>query len=156
MKSEYSILTKIAEHIAERLNDYMTVDEEYSGYLHKIDDKNVVVDFPDIDNMPKNVMFFVTPEDGYMEPLTTGGDSTDMTVQVYVVCKKDTRVNLIRRAFGYYSALWMMLKNNQTLDNYVDFIDVTNFDYYPATDNTGTCVIVQATLDVRWEKQYFI
>ncbi len=41
------------------------IENQFNGYLEEglpvIDEKNVQIDFPDTEQMPKNVMFFIQP-----------------------------------------------------------------------------------------------
>ena len=55
MKNELSILNQLKTVIQTQLNGHL------DSTLPSIDQNNVQIDFPDVDQMPKNVMFYLQP-----------------------------------------------------------------------------------------------
>lgn len=154
MKSELSIMEKLQEVIQDNLNSYLLTDEEYGTYAEQITDDNVVIDYPEVENMRKKSMFYITPQEGQLDTLTTCSDEELMTIDVCIMCKRDKNESLVRRVFAYYTALYKMLKNNSTLDGYITFLNVINFDFYPAVNVDGSITAIITTLQLGWCKDW--
>lgn len=58
MKTEIQVLDKLKLIIINQLGTFF--DEEVS--LSEVNDLNIKIDFPDIDNMRKNNMFYIQPD----------------------------------------------------------------------------------------------
>ena len=154
MKTELMILNRLKEVIATQLNDYLEEDADYSGILEEIDEKNVVIDYPDIDNMPKNTMFYIQPDFEEMADLSMATDFADMKVIIYIICKGAKSETLIKRVFGYYSALFALIRNNQTLDYMVDFSKINNMDYYPSVTASSIMSAIEVGANIQWSKLF--
>jgi len=154
MKTELSVLNRLADVIATQLNNYLKEDEDYSGLLDEIDEQNVEVDFPDVDNMPKKNMFYIEPESEEIEDSTTCSDEATMYVTLYILCKRDTNERLVKKVYGYFTALYCLLRANQDLDGYIDFSRVSTVEYYPAVTATGNIAGVEASIRLSWEKDF--
>lgn len=154
MKTELSVMNRLAEVISTQLNDFLKEDEDYSGLLDEISEKNVVIDFPDIDNMPKNTMFYIEPESEDIEDATTCSDVATMYLTIYILCKRDTNERLIKKVYGYFTALYCLLRSNQDLDRYIDFSRVASVEYYPAVTATGNIAGIETGIRLSWEKDF--
>lgn len=154
MKSELQVLNQLKDVIAKQLNNYLHEDEENSGVLDKISDRNIVVDFPDPDNMPCSTMFWIEPEVSDISDLTSLADLEQMTLSVYIMCKRAKSEVLIQKVFGYFTALFALIRNNMTLDEFVDFAKITTMEFYPAVDASKTIAAIEATMQIQWEKPF--
>lgn len=154
MKTELSVLNRLKDVIADQLNDWLKEDEEYSELLEEIDDKNVLVDFPDVDNMPKNSMFYIEPNSEDIEDMTTCSDAARLNATIFILCKRDKNEVLVKKVFGYFTALYCLLRNNQDLDEYIDFSKITAVDYYPAVTATGNIAGAEVNLQMIWSKDF--
>ena len=138
------ITARIAEHIA---------DEE-KAELGVITGAHVKIDFPDVDRMRGNTMFFIQPDYGNFEQLSMGSDLATMQVSVCVLCKGASNQVLVRRVFGFYTALYLLLRRNQTLENFIDFARITDMDYYPAVTASATITAIEVGLQLQWSKDF--
>lgn len=154
MKSELTIMEKLQEVIQDNLNNYLLTDEEYGTYAEQITDDNVVIDYPEVENMRKKSMFYITPQEGNLEAMTTCSDQEVMTIDICIMCKRDKNESLVRRVFAYFTALYKMLKNNASLDGYVTFLEINNWDFFPAVNVDGSIVSIISTIQVVWDKDW--
>lgn len=155
MKSELTILKKLREVIAEEINNYLEEDEETIGMLDELSLDNVKIDYPNTDNMPKSTMIYIEPENESIEVLSNQSDLASFNVTVYVLVKNDNSENLIKKVFGYSTAIYSLLKNNQTLDGVVDFITADNLIYYPAVEANAGIKAVELSVNIDWSKDWF-
>ena len=154
MKTELQVLNQLKTVIAEQLNEYLSADEENSGLLEDISEANVVIDFPDIDNMPKNTMFYIQPDYEEVEDLSMITDFSNMRLLIYIICKGAKSATLIKKVFGYYTALFMLVRNNQTLDGMVDFTKIGSMDYYPSVTASSVMSAIEVGAEVQWAKTF--
>ena len=154
MKTELQVLNQYKDVIAKQLNNYLHEDEENSGILDPIDENNVVIDYPDPDNMRKSTMFFIQPETSEISDLTSIADLEEMTITTYIICKRDKSETLIKKVFGYFTSLFALVRDNTTLDGFVDFTKITTMEFYPAVDASKTVAAIEVTSLIQFEKPY--
>ena len=154
MKTEWQILEQLKEVIGTQLNDYLNADEENYELLEKINKDNIEIDFPDVDNFKKSTMIWIEPLTEDIEDLTTSSDSAQMQISIYILCKKNKSEILIRKVFGYFTALFALLKDNQTLDEFVDFIKISTMEFYPAVTADRSISGIEVTAQILYEKPY--
>lgn len=148
MISELDIINGLHDVLIRQINDYT------SNAVEALDDKSIVVDFPDIDNMRKPTMIFLQPNYADFEKLTYASDQSAYTMSIFIVAKKDKPSVLQTKVFAVYDALYQLLKTNNTLDSLVAWMNIESMDYYPAltADNNvkGIEVSVQAVYEKIW------
>lgn len=149
MTSELDILNGLHDVLIRDINDYT------SNSVEGMDDKSIVVDFPDIDNMRKPTMIFLQPNWTDYETLTYDSDQSNFTISVFLVAKKASSTVLQEKLFALYDGLYKLLKTNNTLDSLVAYTVVQSMDYYPAltADNNvkGIEVSIQVVFEKSWE-----
>lgn len=149
MTSELDIMTGLRDVLIRSLNDYT------SNAVEGMDDKSIVLDFPDPDNMRKPTMIYIQPNYSDMETLTYTADQTSFTMSVFIVAKKASSQVLQTKVFALYDGLYRLLKTNNTLDSLVAWVGVNSMEYYPqltATDTVkGIEVSIQAVFEKDWE-----
>lgn len=148
MKNELSVLLALQDVIAKRLNDFLPQD------FASISDKNVLIDFPNVDQMPMKNMFYIQPDYAEFEALTTSSDVSSFRVSVFILSKKDTKANLTILNYGYYNALCELLRSNMTLDGTVDFTDINDVTFYPAVEANPNVRGAELSLEIRYTKDY--
>ncbi len=148
MKNELTILNQMKTVIQTQLNRHLE-----SG-LEQINEHNVQIGFPDVDQMPKAVMFYIQPNWANYESLSTESDVSTFNVAVFIICKKDKQENLTRKIYGHFNALYELLRSNMGLDGHVDFCDVTNGDFYPAVEGNRNVQAVEASVSIRYTKDF--
>lgn len=133
MTSELDILNGLRDVLIRDINNYT------SNAVEGLDDKSIVIDFPDIDSARKPTMIYIQPNYSDMESLTYSSDQTSYTMSVFIVAKKASSTVLQDKVFAVYDALYRLFKTNNTLDSLVAWIGVNSMDYYPAlTADAGT------------------
>lgn len=125
-----------------------------SEVLAPIGEDNVLIDFPDTDRMPKSTMFYIQPNWADFENLTTESDSSIFSVAVFILCKRDKSENLTKKIYGYFNALYSLLRRNTSLDGVVDFTEVTNSEFYPAVEANRSIQGVEVSVSLRYTKDF--
>ena len=148
MKNELTILSRLCTVIHSQLNQHLPPE------IPEIDDKNVCMDFPDTDLMPKHTMFYLVPNWANYDELSTNSDSSTLNVSVFILCKKDKQENLIRMIHGYFNALYSLLRTNISLDGEVDFTDVNNVDFYYAVEGNRSVQGAEISVSIRYTKDF--
>jgi len=152
MKTEMQVLERLKETMVSQLNPLM---ETTDGVLPEdINAQNVEIDFPDTDNMRKSSMFYIQPDGENIEDLSMGSDIATMDSTVFILCKGAASSTLIKKVFGYYSALYTLLRGNQTLDGFVESVRLTSMDYYPAVTASKTMTAIEAHIQIQWAKEF--
>lgn len=152
MITELQVLTQFKNVIVEQLANYYDQDEEYRDLLEEISEANVSIGFPEIDSMRKNVMFYIQPDYEEISDLSMGTDFASLNATVYIMCKGSKNETLIKKVFGYYTALYALVRNNQTLDGFVDFTGINSMDYYPAVTASQTITAIEVSTNIQWSK----
>lgn len=150
MKTEMQVLERLAELIPEGLKEHLT-DEKVKSDLSAL---NVRIDFPDTDNMRKDNMLYIVPEYENIEELTVSSDTAEFEVKVYILSKRGTSAELVRRVFDSYTAFYLFMRRDPTLNGFIDYSRITDMDYYPAVTASGTITAIEATLTLTWAKIY--
>ena len=152
MKTELQVLNQLKQVIATELNNYLSEDEDNHDLLEEINADNVVIGFPDLDNMKKNTMFYITPDFEEITDLSMGTDFASMNSNLFIMCKGAKNEILIKKVFGYYTALYALIRDNQTLDNFVDFSRINDMDFYPAVTASTTMTAIEVSISIQWAK----
>lgn len=148
MKNELTILSTLKTVIQSQLNTHLEQG------LETITASNVQVDFPDTDQMPKSIMFYIQPNWADYEALSTESDASTFNCSVFIICKKDKQENLTRKVYGYFNALYSLLRKNTSLDGNADFTEISDADFYPAVEGNRNVQAVEVSVSVRYTKDY--
>ena len=148
MRNELVIINSLKTVIQGQLNTHLSQGMETIG------ERNVVVDFPDVDQMPMKTMLYIQPNWANYEALTTESDNSLFNVAVFIVCKKDKQENLTRKVYGYFNALYSLLRNNWSLDGNADFTEITDADFYPAVEGNRNVQAIEVSVSVRYTKDF--
>lgn len=150
MKTEMQVLERLAELIPEGLKEHLT-DEKVKADLS---DLNVKIDFPDIDNMRKDNMLYIVPEYENIEELTVSSDTADFEAKVYIISKRDKSEALVKRVFDIYTAFYLFMRSDPTLDGFIEYSRITDMDYFPSVTASQTMVAIEVTLTLTWAKVF--
>ena len=152
MKTEIQVLERLKDMIVTYLNENVSICG--SMRPENISQDNIEIDFPDTDNMRKNSMFYIQPDNEEIENLSMSSDLATMNVSICILCKGASSTTLIKKVFGYYSALYTMLRQNQTLDGYIESVNVVSMDYYPAVTASRNMTAIETQLQMQWAKEF--
>ena len=148
MKNELTILNALKTVIQTQLSGYLTDN------LASIGERNVAIDFPDTDQMPMKTMLYIQPNWANYENLSTESDLSTFGIALFIVCKKDTQENLTRKIYGYFNALYSLLRTNISLDGEVDFASITDADFYPAVEGNRNVQAIEVSIAVTYTKDF--
>ena len=73
---------------------------------------------------------------------------------VFIVCRKDKQENLTRKVYGYFNAIYSLLRSNWSLDGEVDFAEITDADFYPAVEGNRNIQAIEVSVSVRYTKDF--
>ena len=149
MTNELSILNRLKTVIQTQLNGYLP-----EGF-DQIGERNVIIDIPDTDQMPMKTMLYIIPNWADYEALTTENDACTFNIAVFIVCHKDSHSSLTTKIHTYFDALQSLIHANTSLDGEVDFSTVDNVELYYLVDGTKNTQAAEASLSVRYTKDYF-
>ena len=148
MINELTIIEKMEKTIEDNINTYIEGDVPYLSAA------NVTIDFPDVDQMPRDVMIYLHPNYAEYENLATTNDRSVFTVAVFLLCKRDTRQSLTKKTFVYFNALYETLRRHMELEGTVDFSRVTNAEFYPAIDLNKNVQGAEISVTVEYTKDF--
>lgn len=148
MRNELTILNALKTVIQTQLSSYMQEN------LGSIGERNVAIDFPDIDLMPMKTMLYIQPNWANYENLSTESDLSTFGIALFIVCKKDTQENLTKKTYGYFNALYELLRTNISLDGEVDFAGITDADFYPAVEGNKNVQAIEVSIAVTYTKDF--
>ncbi|MBQ7644252.1 MAG: hypothetical protein IJS84_04420 [Spirochaetales bacterium] len=148
MRNELTILNALKSVIQEQLNGHL--EEGFDS----IGERNVAVDFPDLDLMPMKTMLYIQPNWANYESLSTESDASTFNMAVFIVCRKDKQENLTRKVYGYFNAMYSLLRSNWSMDGEVDFIEITDADFYPAVEGNRNIQAIEVSVSVRYTKDF--
>ena len=148
MRDELTILSSLKTVIQIQLNSHL------GQGMETLSERNVAVDFPDTDQMPMKTMLYIQPNWANYEALTTESDNSLFNIAIFIVCKKDKQENLTRKVYGYFNALYSLLRTNWSLDGEADFTEITDADFYPAVEGNRNVQAIEVSVSVRYTKDY--
>ena len=148
MRNELTILNALKTVVQAQLNGHL------DSNLDPIGERNVAIDFPDTDQMPMKTMLYIQPNWANYEALTTESDDSTFNMAVFIICRKDSQENLTRKVYGYFNALYRLLKTNLSLDGEVDFCAIDDADFYPAVEGNRNIQAIEVSISVRYTKDF--
>ena len=147
------IMEKLRDLIVTRLPDHFSADDGNAD-LTPLDDKAVSIDFPDVDNMRKDTCVYIQPDWENFEMMSLSADQATLNLTVTILTKGAANHVLIKRVFGYFTALCSLIHSDRSLDGYVDHTEVTDMDYYPAVTASKTMTAIEATVRIMWDRTF--
>lgn len=127
MTNELQIMDTLKSFIVSNLAAYRDSDDTSTAFQ----DREVILDSPDIDNMQSEMNVWIEPNTVDVEDFTTTEDEQTFNVKLCIVAKRDTSANLRTKVFHAKNAIYRMLRNNQDLGGITDTVDVVSYRYYP-------------------------
>ena len=126
MTNELTVLNTLKSFI---VDNYATYKSELDTTV--LQNKDVIIDSPDIDLMTANCNIWLEPSSVALEDFTTYEDQASFNINVCIIVKRDSSANLCQKVFNVKDTLYRMFRNNQSLGGIVDTITVNSYDYYP-------------------------
>ena len=138
--------------VLERLRTVIV--EGLSSEFEDFGDDSAVIDFPDTDNMRRNLMVYIQPDYEALEDLSVGTDLARMNASVFILAKGAPNAELIRIVFRAYTAIYLKLRGDPTLKGFISETRITDMDYYPAVAASRTVVAIEAQTEMQWAKGF--
>ena len=148
MINELNVIDSLRETILKNLNGYLP--EDFSG----LTEKQVIIDFPSVDQMPAGTMIYLQPNYADYEALATTNDRTIFNVSVFLLCKRDQKRNLTLKMYGYFNALFECIRRNQDLGGVVDFSHIDNVEFYPAVEANRNVMGAELSVACEYTKDF--
>ena len=152
MTTEMQVLERLKAVIARDLAGLQQQEEGIS--IERFDEKNVEIDFPDVDSMRRPAMLYIQPDYENLEPLGMHSDLATMRATVFILCKGAPNAILVRRVFALYSALYLLVRGDPTLGGFIEDARITDMDYYPEVTASTTVTAIEASIDLQWSKEF--
>ena len=148
MRDELTILNALKRVIQTKLNVFLAEG------LDQISERNVAIEFPDTDQMPMKTMLYIQPNWANYEALTTESDDSTLNIAVFIICRKDSQENLTKKIYGYFNALYLLLKTEMSLDGEADFCVIDDTDFYPAGEGNRNIEAIEGSITIRYTKDF--
>ena len=81
-------------------------------------------------------------------------DLSNFGIALFIICRKDTQENLTKKIYGYFNALYSLLRTNISLDGEVDFSSITDADFYPAVEGNRNVQAIEVSIAVSYTKDF--
>ena len=147
MKNELDVTNQLINVIQTHLNEYLI-----EKYL--ISKDQVVMGAPDVDKAPFPVTIYVEPTYSQIEESTTCSDSIDFRITIWVLCKRDTQMNLMEKQFVYYNSIYYLLRNNTSLDGFIPETKVIDADFDLAVEANPNVRGSDIQISISFEKDF--
>jgi hypothetical protein len=152
MITEMQVLEQLKTVIAADLIGLQESEEGIS--IDHFDDKNIEIDFPDVDGMRRPTMLYIQPDYENLEPLGMNSDLATMRATVFILCKGAANTVLVKRVFALYGALYLLIRGDPTMGGFIEGSRITDMDYYPAVTASATITAIEASIDLEWSKEF--
>lgn len=147
MINELAITNQLIKVLQEHLNEYLIE-------AFQITKDQVVMGAPDVDKAPFPVTIYVEPDYSQIDGSTTCSDSIDFRLTVWVICKRDTQMNLMEKQFVYYNSIYYLLRNNTTLDGFIPETKVIDADFDLAVEANPNVRGSDIQISISFEKDF--
>ena len=154
MKTEMMIMEAFKDFIINRLPEHFDTVENGKELLTPLSDASVLIDFPDVDNMRKDTVIYIQPDYENFEALSLYADQATLNLTLTILTKGARSDTLIKRVFGYFTALSALIHQDRSINGFVDHSEITDMDYYPAVTASKTVVGIEAVVRLIWDRTF--
>ena len=148
MTNELTVLGALKGVLIANVNQYLQ-----QGWT-QLANKNVIMEWPEVEGMTDDVTVFINGNYGEYEELTTLTDASTFTISVFLMVKRDTRANLATKMYTYFNGIYQAIRKSMDLNHTVDFSMVTDADFFPAIEANKNVSGVEITLAVHYTKDF--
>lgn len=150
MKNQIEVLEGVRQFIADNINTYLNQNNPFNIVVPELSDKQIIVDFPDIDSLPFANTIYIIPDYMELNPQTVCTNIVNNNVKVFIFCKRDKHDNLIRRSSTYFNALAQVCIRHTTLGGAVNLCELGSADFYPSVTADNTIAAYEVNLTLRY------
>ena len=148
MTNEMTILNGLRNVIVSDVNQYLPAE------YRQLSEQNVVLEFPDPDNMPADVAVFIQGNSADYESLATTNDASSFTVSVFVMVKRDAAINLTQKMYTYFNGVYEALRRSMSLGGIVDFAAIEGAEFYPAVEGNRNVQGAEISCALHYTKDF--
>ena len=148
MTNELTILEALQNVLISDVNQYLPED------CTPLSCKNVIMEFPSVDDMPSDATVFINGNYAEYEELATINDVSTFTVSIFLIVKRDTKRALTVKMYKYFNGIYQAIRKSMTLGGVVDFTMITDADFYPAVEMNKNVQGVEISLAVHYTKDF--
>lgn len=148
MTNELTVLEAMKSVLVSDVNKYLA-----EGWTQLTAD-NVVMEWPEVEGMTDDVTVFINGNYAEYEELATTNDQSTFTVSVFLMVKRDTKLNLTQKMYTYFNGIYQSLRESMSLDGVVDFTMITDADFFPAIEANKNVQGVEITVAVHYTKDF--
>lgn len=148
MTNELTVLEAMKSVLVSDVNKYLA-----EGWTQLTTD-NVVMEWPEVEGMTDDVTVFINGNYAEYEELATTNDQSTFTVSVFLMVKRDTKLNLTQKMYRYFNGIYQALRESMSLDGVVDFTMITDADFFPAIEANKNVQGVEITVAVHYTKDF--
>ena len=154
MKNTIEVLEGVRKFLADHINDYIDNNNPYLDLkVPLMKDSDIVVDFPDIDNLKSSNMIFILPDYMEIEPQTTCTSLMNNNIKIFIFAKRDKHSNLVRRVSTYLNAVMQVFIRFTSLGGAVNLAELLNCDFYPSCTADNTIAAYELNVSLRYVLQ---
>lgn len=152
MRTEQDVITALRDFLAENLQDCL---EEIAPSLSwEISGDNISLMFPNPDNMKCKQMLYLGIDRSEQEVLSVGSDKAVMDISACIICKGEQYEILLARISALYNAVILALRRDQTVDENVDGVAVSDCEFYPAVEAQHIATGCEFVISAEWVKSF--
>lgn len=148
MTNELTVLEAMKSVLVSDVNKYLA-----EGWTQLTTD-NVVMEWPEVEGMTDDVTVFINGNYAEYEELATTNDQSTFTVSVFLMVKRDTKLNLTQKMYTYFNGIYQSLRESMSLDGVVDFTMITDADFFSAIEANKNVQGVEITVAVHYTKDF--
>lgn len=150
MKNINTAMIGLKDCLVNHLSEYIQENNNFEVAIPEISEKQIIIDFPDIDKLPFSVTVYIVPDYSSQSNQTTCHILNSDTVKVWIFAKRDKQENLIAKSSCVYSAILQTLLNHRTLDGKINVLDFESADFYPSVTASNTVAAYEITLSLKY------
>lgn len=148
MINELTVLEALQSVLVSDVNKFLA-----EGWT-QLTTNNVVLEWPDVDGMKDDVTVFINGNYAEYTELATTNDESTFTVSVFLMVKRDTKLNLTQKMYRYFNGIYQALRESMSLNGVVDFTMITDADFFPAIEANTNVQGVEITVAVHYTKDF--
>ena len=154
MKQTIEVLEGVRKFLSEHVNDYIDNNNPFLDVkVPALKDKEIMVDYPDIDSLPSSNTVYIIPDYMEVNPQTTCSYLMNNSIKVFLFCKRDKHDNLIRRASTYANAIMQVFIRYTNLGGAVNLCEIQSADFYPSVTADNSISAYEITVSLRYVLQ---
>lgn len=149
MLSELTIINRLRDVLVKELNDNLD-----DGKVEKLGEKNIIVDFPTVDNAPCPTTIWLQSNYSDYEALTMNTDNASAHISIFIIAKRGKGTVLQDKVFEIYDGIYKVLKTDPTLDGTITYSSIETWDYYPALEGDPNVKGAEILVNLLYEKEW--